>query len=158
MKTNTGATTSGALTATGAVTTHDTTVTITYAINGKAYSKTAITTGATPTTDHNDGAVFPGLNANQGTVVVWGLNAAGDVKCMMGKIEALDSAGNFKVAPEFPNVKDDVCVIAYQILKAGSTLAAEFNFGTDNWNAAGMTAGVPVNILFGELPHRPQVS
>ena len=48
-------TSSGLLTATGADTVYDTTVTITYCINGKAATKTAVTDGVTPTTDYVSG-------------------------------------------------------------------------------------------------------
>ena len=51
-------TTLGALALTGAATTHATTVTITYSVGGKGYTKTAITGGTTPTTDYNTGKVF----------------------------------------------------------------------------------------------------
>lgn len=157
-------TSSSLLTATGAETVHDTTVALTFCINGKALVKSATNADAvTPTTDYNTGAVFPGLNVNQGTVVVWGYtatldNAASasvDAKCMMGSIEDLDSAGNFKNRPQFPPVPDTITPFAYSVLKAGSTLASEWNFGTDNWNATGMTVA-HVNIL--TLPNRPQVA
>lgn len=157
-------TTSGLLTATGGVTTHDTTVTINYIIDGKIRTKTPITTGATPTTDAVTGLAFPlliggGSVANtpgQGTVVVWGLNAAGTVRCAQGSIEKLDMQGNFVNVPQFPPIPDDFCPFAYQVLKAGATASASgIRFGTNNWNATGFT-NVIVNVAF--LPSRPQVS
>lgn len=159
----TKALTSGLLTATGAETVHDTTVTITYKINGKLYAKTAITDGTTPTTDYNTSAAFPALvggnsvaNApGQGTVVVWALNSSGTVKCMQGSIEALDIGGSFVKAPLFPSIPDDVCPFAYQVLKAGNTAALSNIFGTANWNATGYT-NVIQNVSV--LPDRPQVA
>ncbi len=156
-------TTSGLLTAAGAVTTHDTTVTISYAINGKARTKTAITGGTTPTTDYNTGAAFPVLVGGasvagaygHGCTVIWALDASGNVKCMMGKHQALDSAGNFLVPSQFPSIPNDVCPFAYQILKAGATAAVNIAFGTSNWNATGFT-NVIQDILC--IPDRPQVS
>ena len=148
------ATTSALLTAAGAETVWDTTVTLTFAINGKAYTKTAQTDGATPTTDYNTGVAFPTLTANEGTVVVWAMNASSAVKCMMGTIQALDADGNFIIRPQFPPIPDDVTPFAYQVLKAGST-AGTITFGTSNWNATGFTNAIQ-NVL--ELPSTPQVS
>lgn len=158
-------TTSGLLTATGAETVYDTTVTIVYAINGKAATKTAVTDGATPTTDRVTGAAFPlliggGSVANvpgQGASVVWGLISGGTVVCMQGPVVSLDMQGNFKHdGPEFPTIPGDVTPFAYQVLKAGATASASgIRFGTSNWNATGFTSTI-VNVLV--LPDRPQVS
>ena len=68
-------TTSGLLTATGAEAVYDTTVTINFVIDGKIYTKTAITDGTAITTDVNTSAAFVTLTADQGCVLVWGLNA-----------------------------------------------------------------------------------
>lgn len=147
-------TTSGLLTATGAETVYDTTVTINYVIDGKIATKTAVTDGATPTTDHNTGAAFTTLTANQGCVLVWGLIAGGTVKVMQGGVQALDVSGNFMVAPQFPAVPAGVAPFAYQVLKAGST-AGTITIGTSNWNATGFTNAI-VNVAV--LPSRPQVA
>lgn len=148
-------TTSSLLTATGAETVHDTTVLLNYCINGKAYTKSGTNADqTTPTTDYNTGAAFTNLTANQGTVVVWAYNSSGTVKCMMGSIETLDSGGNFVRYPQFPNIPEDVCPFAYQVLKAGAT-AGTITFGTSNWNATGFTQAIQ-NILV--LPNRPQAS
>lgn len=159
-------TTSGLLTATGAETVYDTTVTINYAIDGILLTKTAVTDGVTPTTDYNTGAAFPALvggasvanTPGNGCVVVWGLISGGTVVCMMGPHAALDMAGNF-VSPsklQWPAIKPNVVPFAYQILKAGATASATaIIFGTANWNATGFT-NVIKNVLV--LPARPQVS
>lgn len=147
-------TTSGLLTATGAETVHDTTVTINYVIDGKIATKTAITDGATPTTDFVTGAAFVPLTASKGCVVVWALASGGTVRCMQGPIESLDASGGFIKAPQFPAVPATVVPFAYQVLKAGST-AGTITFGSSNWNATGFTNAI-VNVAV--LPHRPQVS
>ena len=72
-------TSSGLLTATGAETVYDTTVTITYCINGKAATKTAVTDGATPTTDFATGSAIT-LTASKSRCVVWGLIDGGGVR------------------------------------------------------------------------------
>ena len=158
-------TTVGLLTATGAVTTHDTTVTIVYFIKAKGSTKTAITAGVTPTTDYNTGLGFPALVGGasvagaygNGCAVVWGLTASGAVKCVMGESQPLDVAGRFIYAPQFPSVPDDMVPFAYQILKAGATASASaIVLGTSNWNATGFTNAI-VNIN-GTLPERPQVA
>lgn len=154
---NTFATSSGVLTATGAETVHDTTVTITFCINGKAYTKTAITDGATPTTDHNTGAAFTAIpiGGGYGYALVWALNASGTMKLMQGALSAWDGT-SFDPPPAFPTIPDDVCPIAYQLIKGGSTVAAAWLPGTGNWNATGITSDVPDNVLV--LPSRPQTS
>jgi hypothetical protein len=160
-------TTSGLLTATGAVTTYDTTVTIVYASDGKLKTKTAITTGVTPTLDANTGLAFPALvggasvanTPGQGAIVVWMLNwADGVVKCAMGPIKALDMQGNFAngQAPDFPSIPAGMVPFAYQVLKAGATASATaIVFGTANWNATGFT-NVIQNVAV--LPSRIQVA
>jgi len=156
--------TSGLLTATGAETVHDTTVTISYVLDGKIAAKTAITDGATPTTDHVTGAAFPPLVGGasvagaygNGCIVVWGLISGGTVKCIMGRHSALDVAGRFITAPEFPSIPDTFVPFAYQVLKAGATASATtVIFGTANWNATGFTNAI-VNVA--ELPLRPQIA
>jgi hypothetical protein len=146
--------TSGALTATGGVTTYDTTVTLTGRINGKIVTKTAITSGVTPLVDAVTGVAFRTLTANQGTVLVWSIDAAGTVKVQEGSREALDAAGNFINRPQFPAIPDAYVPFAYQVLKAGST-AGTITIGSSNWNATGFTNAI-VNISC--LPDRPQVS
>ena len=146
----------GLLTATGGVTTYDTTATINYAIDGIIRQKTAITTGATPTTDAITGVAFPALLPSNGVAVVWGLNAAGTVKVVMGRPAPLDASNNFQRAPEFPAIPADFCPFAYQILKLSSAGSANgVVFGSANWNATGFTNSIK-NVCW--LPSRPQVS
>lgn len=146
-------TTSGLLTATGAETVHDTTVTINYVIGGKIATKTAITDGTTPTTDHVTGSAIT-LTANKARTVVWGLVSGGTVKCIAGPIVDWDGVA-FQVPPKFPDYIPDTFVpFAYQILKAGST-AGTITFGSSNWNATGFTNTI-VNVAV--LPDRPQTS
>ena len=155
----TGAFKSSALTATGAETVHDSTVAMPYSINGKLYSKSGTNADqATPTTDYVTGAAFPVLTGTadlgQGAVVVWAYTSDGTVKCVMGPIEDLDSAGTFLRPPSFPHVPDDVCPFAYMVLKHYSE-ATSVRFGTSNWNTTGFTQAI-VNVM--QLPDRPQVS
>lgn len=150
----TRATTSGLLTAAGAETVYDTTVTVAFSIGGKAYSKTAITDGATPTAD-GDSTTLTTLTANEGCSLVWCLNAAGTVVVFQGSIEDLDASGGFIHAPDFPTIDlETYCPFAYQVLKAGAT-AGTITIGTSNWNATGFT-NVIVNVH--SLPTRPQDS
>lgn len=150
---------SSALTATGAETVHDSTVAMPFSINGKLYSKSGTNADqATPTTDYVTGTAFPVLTGTatlgQGAVVVWAYNSSGTVKCMMGPIEDLDSAGLFLRPAEFPTVPDDVCPFAYMVLKHYAS-ATSVRFGTSNWNATGFTNAI-VNIM--QLPDRPQIA
>ena len=148
-------TTSSLLTCAAAETVHDTTVLLQYCINGKAYNKSGTNADqATPTTDYNTGLAFPTLGANQGTVVVWGYNSAGTVKCMMGSVETLDAGGAFVKRPSFPSVPNDICPFAYQILKVAST-GSNIIFGSSNWNATGFTNAIQDVLV---LPNRLQIS
>lgn len=157
--------TSGLLTATGAVTTYDTTVTIVYALDGKIKTKTAVTTGTTPTTDIRTGVAFPALvggasvanTPGQGAVAVWCLKwSDGSVVVTMGPAQALDMQGNFITSPQFPSIPEGLVPFAYQVLKAGATASATaIVFGTANWNATGFTNAIQ-NVSM--LPSTPQIS
>lgn len=150
----TAATTSGLLTATGSETVYDTTVAIAFAIGGKAYSKEAVTDGATPTTDGNSAALST-LTASQGCVMVWCLNASGTVGVFQSDVEDLDAADNFEVRPNFPTIDLETwCPFAYQVLKADAD-AGTITFGLSDWDATGFTNTI-VNVH--RLPRRPQVS
>ena len=145
-------TTLGLLTATGAETVYDTTVVITYSVNGKGYTKAAVTNGATPTTDGNTGSAFTTLAASEGCSLTWALDASGTVTVYQGSVETLDSDNNFVIAPSFAGLPDTVTAFAYQVLKnssAGSTVT----IGTSNWNATGFT-NVIQDVL--TMPNRPQ--
>lgn len=143
--------------AAGTTTTISTTGSTHYAIKSKGYIKTAITNGATPTTDVTTGAAFPALSANQGCVVVIALDSSGNVKAAQGGIQALDSAGNFIVSPQFPILPDTVCPIGYIVLKAGSTLSGTWTFGSSNLSGVSGMTYTFVSVVLG-LPDRPQVS
>jgi hypothetical protein len=139
----------------GAATTYSTSATtLQYSVAGKAATKAQVSGGATPTTDAVTAAAIT-LVANQGRVVVWGLNAAGTVQCIAGPVETLDSSGAFINAPQFPALPDTFAAFAYHLMKAGSSTVGTFTFGTSNWNATGMTHTV-VDVLV--LPDRPQTS
>ena len=150
----------------GSVTTYSTTGTMVYAIRGKEYSKAAVTNGTTPTTDVNTGVAFVPLAANQGTVFLWMINAAGTVAVAQGLVSPgypygwpLDSAGNFQAgqyggAPNFPPIADGYVPFAYQIIKNGST-GSSWTFGSSNWNATGITSAIQDITT---LPDRPQIS
>jgi hypothetical protein len=142
--------------AAGTTTTISTTGTTVFAIRGKAYSKTAITNGATPTTDATTGLAFPSLTANNGCVVVIGLDSAGNIKASQGGIIGLDVAGLFISAPQFPMVPDTMCPIGYIVLKAGSTLASTWTFGTNNLSSVTGMSYAFVDVI--GFPDRPQVS
>lgn len=145
--------TNGLLTATGAETVYDTTVTLTYAINGRMETKTAITDGVTPTTDAVTGETFVALTANKGCLFVWCLDDANAVKVVQGPVANM-AGGEFVVQPQLPDVPDTLCPFAVMIAEAGST-AGTVAFGTSNWNATGFTNAI-VNVS--TLPTRPFTS
>lgn len=138
----------------GAATTFSTGVTIVASLLGKAISKAAFAGAATPTTDAVTGKAIA-LVANQGTVVLWCLDASGNAKVLAGTVEALDASGIFQAAPQFPAVPDDLVPFAYSVHKAGSTTVGTWTFGVSNWNATGLTHAVQDIVC---VPNRPQIS
>ena len=146
--------------AAGTTTTISTTATVPFCINGKALSKTAITNGATPTTDAGNALAFRPVPKNNGSVFVACLDATGTVKVCQGEVTPLDPAnGLFQTAPEFPMIPDTLTPFGYLIVKSDSTYVATTTgwlFGTHNLSAVtGMTYTF-VDIM--TLPVRPQIS
>lgn len=126
--------------AAGTTSTVSTTNAITGYVGGASYNSAALTNAATPTTDLNSGAAFPAISANQGTIVVLGINSSGALKAVQGSIAALDSAGNFITAPQPPAIPDGFLPFGRVVLKGGSTLVGTFVFGTGNLSGVtGMT-------------------
>lgn len=126
--------------AAGTTTTVSTTNAVTGYVNGTSYNASALSNTATPTTDLNTGLAFPSLSANQGTVVVLGINSSGALRAVQGAIQALDVAGSFILAPQPPTIPDGFLPFGAIILKAGSTLSGTFTFGSSNLSGvSGMT-------------------
>jgi hypothetical protein len=134
---------------------------IQYSIAGLLY---AVAVGANQSIagalDVNTGAAFVGVAKNQGTVFVACYNAAGTLSFAQGSVEALDTAGNFFVAPRWPVVPDTYCPIGYLVLKCASTYVANplWTLGTATGTLAATTG---CTFAFGDLatiPGRPRVS
>jgi hypothetical protein len=138
----------------GAATTYSIGNAVTYGLSGKAYSKSTVAGGATPTTDALTGLAFS-VKPGYGTNVLWCLDAAGNVVVVQGSTEQLNAAGNFSVAPpQFAQVPDTLVPFAYSVIKNVST-GTLFTFGTSLWNQAGVT--VTAQDIFA-IPNRPQVA
>lgn len=146
----------------GAATTFTTAAAVLYSIMGKAYNKATVAGGATPTTDAVTGLPIV-IKPGQGTVVLWCLDAAGNVKVLQGSVETVDQAGNFQFAPpQMPSIPETLTVFGYSVHKgnpanAVTPLAAgtTWNFGVSNWNVAGTTHTATDLIA---LPNRPQTA
>lgn len=149
--------TSGLLTGTGAETVYDTTVTISYCVDGVMKTKTAVTDGATPTTDGNTGAAFNAVLPDKVCLLVWGLNVSGTVSLYQGPIESVDGETDVaKIYPQFPQIPDGITPFAYTVFQTtGASSAAGLLPGTANWNATGLTA---THVNVSTLPLRPRVS
>lgn len=159
--------------AAGTTTTISTTGTTIYSIRGKAYSKAAITNGATPTTDYATGNAFlpipipntaPNLALGYGSVFMVGLDHSGNIKVIQGQVAPLDVNGNFITAPQFGafgpsgsgSTDNDFCPIGYIVVKLGSTAVATWTFGTNN-----LSSVTGVTYAFQDVvgwPDRPQVA
>lgn len=144
----------------GTTSTFTTTATTNCAISGVfATGLTVQTNAASPTLDATTGAAFVALAANQATVLVWGVNAAGAIKLAQGQIVPTETgvtttAGAFIAAPQFPSLPDDFCPIAYGLVRTSPTGSA-FTPGTTNWTASGITCTVFKNVQ--TLPDRPRI-
>lgn len=145
----------------GTTSTYTTTVT-TEVVIGAKFGTTlgAQTNTASPTTDAATGAAFVPLAANQATVLVWGVNAAGAILLAQGSIVptavgVTTTAGAFINAPQFPGLPDTFCPIAYNLVRTSPTGSA-FTAGTTSWTASGITCSTAQNIS--TLPDRPQVA
>lgn len=147
--------------AAGTTTTYSTTGTTHYCIDGKAYTKAAVTNGATPTTDVNTGDTFVAVGADKGCVFVVGYNAAGTVKVAQGEITDLDgtadgASSTFETNPDFPALPADFCPIGYFVIKVGASGAA-WTFGASNLAGPPSNTGVSATSVC-VLPRRPQAS
>lgn len=145
----------------GTTSTLTTTVTSAGMIGGKYVTGVgALTNSAAPTTDAVTGAAFVALADNQATVLVVGQNAAGTVLMAQGSIEdtqvgVTTTAGDFILAPQFPNLPADFMVWGYNLVRTAPSASA-YTPGTSNWDATGITASQFVQC--GVLPDRPQTS
>jgi hypothetical protein len=163
-------------------TTLTTTAATLYCINGKAYSKTAATGGASPTTDAATGLAFKPVPPGYGCVFAITLIAGTDVafSAIQGEITPLGAnsatyiAGDFVTAPEFPSIPDKCCPIGYMVIRVATdfTPVTGYVFGTNNTyettsdstakafrssvGAAGAVALSGISCF--TLPARPQLS
>lgn len=142
--------------AAGTTTTLSTTGTTTYSIRDKMYSTAAKTNAATPTLDFGTGKGFLPILPGYGSVFQVGLDASGNLQAVQGSIVPLNADASFSIAPQFGEGPNNFCMIAYVLVKAGSTAAAGgWTFGASNF------AGPPTGVTFvfqdlmGE-PDRPQ--
>lgn len=144
---------SAALTAAGAETVYDTTVTLSYTVDGVfGTAITAVTDGVTPTTDINTGAAFLPFGPDQASIFVWMTNAGGTVAVAQGDVVDVDGDTDLRlVHPQFPVIPTGYTPFAYHMLQGDGTASA-FTFGVSNWNATGITKLIK-NIA--RLPKRP---
>jgi hypothetical protein len=145
----------------GTTSTYTTTVTTTVVINGKfGTTLTAQTNTATPTTDANTSAAFNALAVNQTCALVLGQTLAGAIAMVQGPIIATKTGvtttvGDFIQAPQFPDLPDDFCPLAYTIVRTAPSAAAWIP-GTGAWAASGVSCTTFRNVC--QLPNRPQIA
>lgn len=146
--------------AAGTTSTYTTTASTVASLLGKfATALTAQTNTASPTTDASTGVAFKALSPNQATVLVWGVNAAGQIKVAQGSIESTlvgsgTTVGGFNIVPQFPTLPDDFCPIGYSVTRTAPS-AATWTPGTSSWAASGVTSTF-ANVS--TLPERPQTA
>lgn len=155
----------------GSTTTLSAATVISYAINGKAYTISAISAVQPASTDANTGVALKAIPAGFGAVVLIGYTAAaGTVMAMvqseltpLGPNGAAFTPGAFIDAPEFPSIPDNFCPVAYAIVKVGTdyTPGASFTFASSGTTATGAqsaaaTAFAITYTAIIALPNRPQ--
>lgn len=147
----------------GTTTTYSTANTVQYSIKGKAYLKTAVANGAVPVTDAVDALPFTAqafpanaASGGQGSVYVFGFDAAGNIKVAQGTVENLDVQGNFITAPQFPVVPDTIAPFGYMVVKLGPTAVANWTFSVNN--LSGVTGVTYTFVDIQALPDRPQIA
>lgn len=137
-----------------------------FAIKGKAYSKAAMSNVATPTTDYATSNAFLPVPANYGSIFMVGFDSGGNLRAIQGTVVPLDSAGDFKQAPQFGGFApagsgsndNDFCPIGYLVIKAGATASSApgWLFGTSN-----MSSVTGITYTFQDVvgwPDRPQIA
>lgn len=137
-----------------------TTVTITsanaisFAIDGKIYSKAATTNDALDTTtDATTGSAFVAQAALTAAVYVYGLNAAGETGAAKGTEVTINASGDYIAGyPQFPALPDDFCPVGYITIKNAS-LTVEWTFNTTAWTTTSVTTDFQEVMT---LPDRPQ--
>lgn len=144
--------------AAGTTSTYSTTAITKCCINGKWATDLAVqTNAATPTTDANTAAAFLPIGVNQGSVFVFGVNAAGAIKVAQGQVVntqpgVTTTAGSFNEVPYMPVLPDDFCAIGYVVVRVAPSGSA-WTFGTSSWTATGVTTAF--QDVMG-IPDRPQ--
>jgi hypothetical protein len=144
-----------------ATTTITTTVTSTCAINGKFAATFANGAGqATPTTDAATSKAFVAMQPNYCCAIVFGQTLAGALAMCQGPIiptvtGVTTTVGAFILAPQFPDLPDDFCPLAYTIARTAPSAAA-WTPGSSNWAASGVSCTTFRNVA--QLPNRPQVA
>lgn len=151
--------------AAGTTTTFSTTGATLYCIKGKAYSTSAASNSATPTTDAVTGDAFDAVTASKGSVFVFcydgsSATAATAINVVQGTIEDLDDSADgadakFVKAPQFPSIPDTLTPFGYCITRVGAS-GSTWTFGSSN------LAGPPSNVKHDfvdvmVLPDRPQL-
>jgi hypothetical protein len=140
---------------------YSTTVTTVCMINGKfATTLGTQTNTATPTTDAATSAAFVALQPNQTCALVLGQTLAGAIAMVQGPIIATKTGvtttvGDFVLAPQFPDLPDDFCPLAYTIARTAPNAAAWIP-GTGLWAASGVSCTTFQNVA--QLPNRPQIA
>lgn len=171
--------------AAGTTSTISTTGTTTFAIRGKFYAKTAITNGATPTTDWATGNAFipipvpltspnlagvPNNAAGYSSIFMVGFDHSGNIKVIQGSIVASDgntTTPNLLVAPQFgatgpgpgttfPANYNDYCPIGYIIVHLDANATAAWTFGTSSLSS--FTGGHWTFVDVCGWPDRPQTA
>lgn len=137
----------------GAATTY-TIQNITYSNQGKLFFKATAAGAAGPVLDGNTGLAFLSLLPNKACAYVWALTQAGVVQLVQGPIVPYtDTVGGGSNVPNstrcpFPGLADGSTVLAYVVVKAGSTAVGAWLPGTNNWTGVtGITADAAVDLF-----------
>lgn len=133
---------------------------------GTQYTAAANTAATSPTIDVSTGVAFAPMTQNKATVIVVGVNAAGELRMAQGSVVDTEvgvttTKGAFISAPQFPLLPDDFCPLAYALIRTAPSAAA-WTCGTSSWTATGLYSGLngttTMTQVNGTLPDRPQTA
>ncbi len=122
-----------------------------YVLSGRAYTRLAVPETAVPIRDRLTGKAFEPMTTNTACIFIWSVDQGGTIAVTQGSVRPIDSKNNYRrLKPEMPALPKDHAAFNYWL--ANYTGAANFVFGVNNWNSAGI-AKLMIPIV--TLPDRP---
>ena len=117
---------------------------LSYAIDGIAYKKAAVSNGASGVPATGALVLLTPSTGFAAALVVVTIDAGATIRFRTKGFVASPSGA--PVETFFPEIPLAEIPIAYFTLKGGTTISTSWTFGTSNWNATGMTTSATVSL------------